>query len=505
MMKKIHSWVLAATLTSGLMFAGCTENDNPVKPENPVTPTETTDMPELKLDFESMADWYAAAVKKCHPLMKQVWGNVVDPADFNLLLVNDTKNKVYFIDQEGKREVPESEWTNELRGAVLQLDTYYFMQFNGKKCAMLNSDLSKYERFDQMLTAMGYQGWSDLDKICENLSLFYHESFHKYVQIYDLGWEDDNTAYNRDNVYPVLYEPRIYRKLAMLALKKAWEDPSQKAEQYACAKYWIQKYEVFYPEEAQGIKSTDINESTAEYFARTIVHRVIPEFKELYDIDTYNLASSVDVESYMSSIAISLLVRDGRQEEAVNALTKGKITPINLLLKDVSVPAGYDESKDDASKEIICKAMDAIYGPESQFFKPVAQLAALHKEGKAVYLVTGVGNGYTSAQGSFTMTDFPGLTCYNNFSTAGSDFEISGITIMDWKRHYFIPIQTADNLTLTDSETMAATPSDIYEITCDMKATLTAVNNVEGLTLNSLPIPVERGKDKLGNTYFICR
>ena len=237
MMKKIHSWVLAATLTSGLMFAGCTENDNPVKPENPVTPTETTDMPELKLDFESMADWYAAAVKKCHPLMKQVWGNVVDPADFNLLLVNDTKNKVYFIDQEGKREVPESEWTNELRGAVLQLDTYYFMQFNGKKCAMLNSDLSKYDRFDQMLTAMGYQGWSDLDKICENLSLFYHESFHKYVQIYDLGWEDDNTAYNRDNVYPVLYEPRIYRKLAMLALKKAWEDPSQKAEQYACAKY----------------------------------------------------------------------------------------------------------------------------------------------------------------------------------------------------------------------------------------------------------------------------
>ena len=120
-------------------------------------------------------------------------------------------------------------------------------------------------------------------------------------------------------------------------------------------------------------------------------------------------------------------------------------------------------------------------------------------------MVTGVGNGYTSAQGSFTMTDFPGLTCYNNFSTAGSDFEISGITIMDWKRHYFIPIQTADNLTLTDSETMAATPSDIYEITCDMKATLTAVNNVEGLTLNSLPIPVERGKDKLGNTYFICR
>ena len=53
----------------------------------------------------------------------------------------------------------------------------------------------------------------------------------------------------------------------------------------------------------------------------------------------------------MSALAISLLVRDGRQEEAVNTLTKGTITPINLLLKDVSVPASYDESKGAATKE----------------------------------------------------------------------------------------------------------------------------------------------------------
>jgi len=37
-----------------------------------------------------------------------------------------------------------------------------------------------------------------------------------------------------------------------------------------------------------------------------------------------------------------------------------------------------------------------------------------------------------------------------------------------------------------------------------MKATLTAVNGVQGLTFASLPIKVERGKDSLGNTYYLC-
>ena len=56
--------MLAVALTFGVMLAGCKSDDNSEKTNEPVTPQETTDMPELKLDFESLADWYLAAVKK---------------------------------------------------------------------------------------------------------------------------------------------------------------------------------------------------------------------------------------------------------------------------------------------------------------------------------------------------------------------------------------------------------------------------------------------------------
>ena len=494
-------------LTCSLMFTGCKSDDNSVKPEEPVTPqetTETTDMPELKLDFESLSDWYLAAVKKCHPKIQQVWDKSAAPSDFNLLLVNETKDKVYFITPEGKQEVKESEWNDEFRTALQQMDAFSHINFGGKHSTMILCSLKRFDKVDQALNMMGYKPMSDLEKVCENLVLFYHESFHKYVQEGDTYWTLDRTNYNRDNSFPIVYEPRIYRKLALLALKKAWEDPSQKAAQYARAKYWTQKYEAAFPEESQGIKSTDIVESSAEYFGRTLVHGIVSEYPELHDIDTYNLSSDMDSESYMMAIAISLLVRDGRQAEATAALTTGEMTPINILLKDVAAPANYDESQDAADIGIIRKALDQIWGFDSPFIQPIAQLTDQHRDGKSVYLAIPFHDGYVGSDGTFRLTEFTGLSCSVNFQTVEDGFEISGITILLWTNYYIIPIQTADNLTLTDEKPMEAYPSEVYKITCDLKATLTAVNGVEGLTVTSLPVKVERGKDNLGNTYFIC-
>jgi len=502
-MKKNLLGMLVVILTCGLMFIGCVNEDNSVKPEKPVTPQETSDMPELKLDFESQSDWFLAAVKKCHPLIQQVWNTDADPAMFNLLLVNETKDKVYLITPEGKREVKESEWTDDFRAELEKMDAFCHIYFDGKCCTMIQFSLERFDRMDQAMIMMGYKPMSDLEKVCENLSLFYHEAFHQYVQDGDPGWTEDKTAYNRDNSYPIVYEPRIYRKLALFALKKAWEDPSQKAAQYARAKYWTQKYEAAFPKEALGIKTTDINESTAEYFGRTLAHNFVSEFPELYDIDTINLSANVDGESYMMSIAINLLFRDGRQAEAIATMTAGEMTPINILLKDVTVPANYDESQDAADIEVIREAMDKTYGPDSPFIQPVAQLTDQHKAGQSIYLVVKSENGYSGSDGTYSLTEFNGLSCLVNFQTVGAGFDISGVTILQWSSYYIIPIQTADNLTLTDEKPMEAYPSEVYEITCDLTATLTAVNDVEGLTVTSLPMTVERGKDNLGNIYFI--
>ena len=67
--------------------------------------------------------------------------------------------------------------------------------------------------------------------------------------------------------------------------------------------------------------------------------------------------------------------------------------------------------------------------------------------------------------------------CVQDDDTTG--FEISGVTILQYSNYYFIPIQTADNLTLANEEPIEAYTSDVYGITCDLKATLTAVNGVQ--------------------------
>ena len=493
--------LLAVTLFSSLMFTGCANNDFSIKPGS----QDTSGLPELKTDFEPLSDWYLAAVKKCHPLIQKVWNSNADPANFNLLLVNETKDKVYLITPEGKREVKESEWSGTFRTALEQLSTFCHIDLDGKKCTMLQSSIKRYDMMDQALITMGYKPLSTLEKVCENLAVFYHEAFHQYVQSSSLGWTEDKTAYNRDNSFPIVYEPRIYRKLALFALKKAWLDPSQKATQYARAKYWIQKYEAAFPEEAKGIKPTDINEATAEYFGRTIVHSVVPEYPELHDIDTINLSADLDGESYMMAVAINLLFRDGRQAEAIATMTAGKMTPINILLKDVAVPANYDESQDAADIEIIRKAMDKIWGSDAPIFQSLAKLTDQHRSGKSVYLAIRSLDGYSSSKGSYTLTEFEGLSCSINYQTVEDDFTISGIDILQWNNYLIIPIQTADNLTLTGEKPMEAyTSAEFYTLTCDMNATLTAVNGVEGFTLTSQPVKVERGKDKLGNTYFIC-
>jgi hypothetical protein len=148
--------------------------------------------------------------------------------------------------------------------------------------------------------------------------------------------------------------------------------------------------------------------------------------------------------------------------------------------------------------------MDNVWGPSSPFIQPVAQLTDQHKAGKAVYLVVYTKGGYFGSEGTFGLTEFNGLSCSINFQTVEDDFEISGVTILQYSNYYFIPIQTADNLTLANEEPIEAYTSDVYGITCDLKATLTAVNGVQGFTLTSLPMNVERGKDSLGNTYYLC-
>ena len=116
-MKKNLLWMLAAILTlcGSMALTSCSDKNDAETTDNPLA----SEMPQITEEYEGMVTWVAAGVQRCHPYINQFWNQDADPADFNLLL-NEAKTKLYMINADGKREIPQSEWDDELmRGFVI--------------------------------------------------------------------------------------------------------------------------------------------------------------------------------------------------------------------------------------------------------------------------------------------------------------------------------------------------------------------------------------------------
>lgn len=469
-------------------------------------PTQDATLPEIKRDFDEVVRWFGVAVKQSHPLIQKAWNTDADPADFNLLLVNDDQSRICAIMPDGStKEWTKSEWPDEIKSQMEQMNSFAFASVGGKYYTLIWCNFSMMDKMVDVMRAEG-RDYSDKEMFFDWLILFYHEAFHQFVQNPDKGWEKFSDDYNRDQNYPIQYEPRIYRKLALIALKNAWENESKKAEYYSRAKYWTAKYEKNYPQEAAGIKSTDIDEATAEYFARYIVCNAFPNSVPLlYDIDTYNLGRSLDIESYMSSVAIQLLHREGRMDEAISVFKSHTMTPINFLLKDVAVPANYDESQDAQDSIRIRQATEKMIGEESPYVKPVAEIVKKHKEGKNIYLGMKEENGgYTSSQGAYTLTEIQGYFCYVNYEVSFNTYEITQKTILLCNAYDLFPVSEMSHLVLENEQQASDAISPIPDITITKTARLTAVNGEESVNIKQLPVFAMIGKDTYGNTYVLC-
>ncbi len=494
-MKKLFT--ILAALCCGIILSGCKQQNEP-------TPSTDPTMPEIKRDYDVLTDWFAEAVKKCHPYMQTMWSTDVLPAEFNLMLVNAEKNRVVAITPDGKQEIAQQDWTPEMGQCIAELAGYAYTTYNNRPYTLILCEFESYEQKAMVMKEMFGIQMTDKDFVFQMLELFYHESFHHFVQVGSKGWQKAGGQYSREQTYPVNMQPRIYRKLALLALKKAWDDPASKSVQYARAKYWTAKYEKEYASEAAGIKSTDIDEASAEYFSREVVHAVFPSQTLLYDIDTYNLGSLLETESYMGSIALHLMRRENRLSEAVAACKNQTLTPINALLKDIAVPATYDESQDASDIARITKAAEAMNGDSSPYIAPMAALVKSHKEGKNNYLaLINQASEYFQSAGNYKLADLPGFNCVVLYETTGEVYEISGLTILAANDYILIPLGDAGHLTLAN-RTSGTGASTIPNVTVAETAQLTAIQGEDGLVLKQLPQPLLIGKDNYGNTYYIC-
>ena len=509
-MKKNFFWMLVTMLAlcSGTVFMSCSDKENTDSPQDSPQIPEKPTMPKITEDFEDFATWVAAAVQRCHPYISQFWNSDAEQGNFNLLLTNEGKNKLYLINAEGKREIPQSEWDDALKRGMSEVESagYYFLTFQNRYCCLQIHSLESWESMKQVQqmqkgTTPALEEWGYY-----MLHTLYHESFHNYVQ--DLkSWTKSGSSTDREQSYPVNYEPRIYRKLAFLALRKAWEEPAKASEQYARAKYWIQKYETQYVEEAGSIKETDIVEGTAEYFGRNVIHAAFPDYELLYGTEDYNLSGLIDDESYQLSVAVQLIRRDGRLDEAMKAFKNMKATPIDFLLKDVAAPKNYDESQDATDVAKIRAAMDKQFSESNPYMAPVIALVKRHNSGQAVYLVVNNSNQvvYTSTQGYYSLKDYPGFTCLVNLQASYSRVECMGITVLSWKDYTLFSLADESHLELKDLQDIQEERSPFPNVKFNKKATLTAVNNEESFKMKELPVQVKYGTDELGNKYYVCQ
>ena len=389
-MKYLHHRLLR-TLLCGIFALCLTACDDDI--DNPAAPSGGEEQQGVDIqvadDFESRADFMVASYKKAQPLVTQVWNTHADPQDFLLLFMSEDKQKCYLIGEDSKQLVPESDLPQRYLNNPSELERsgYLFGQYKGRNCCMVLDARSNGEQRCKMAGIP----FDPTTYACDKLELFYHESFHHYVQDGKNRWiepeKDPDAGSSRGQVFPVVYNSRIYRKLMILSLVNALNDDSQKAASYSRAKYWLNKFNTEFANEVKRVKYTDIHEGTAEYFGRTIVNKLYPKYPLIQPYDGMLLAAPVDIEAYMLSTAINLAIRDGRKDEVLSSFENGLSSPIEILLKDVAVPANYDESADKADRDRITAALDGLYGPESFIMKPVFDLLASHRKGTNTYLV----------------------------------------------------------------------------------------------------------------------
>lgn len=145
---------------------------------------------------------------------------------------NDAQAWLWDASSDAFRQVPVGQLPSSARDAL-----YQFFKFEGKPAMSLSTTSS----FPVDLFELGV-----------------HEFFHNQGQA---SWQSPAGAGGRGTVYPVRWEPRLYRRMIFDHLK-AYVGNAQDSE-LAYAKYWFEKWKTEFPAEA--LSTADGYEGSADY------------------------------------------------------------------------------------------------------------------------------------------------------------------------------------------------------------------------------------------------
>jgi len=189
-------------------------------------------------------------------------------------------------------------------------------------------------------------------------SLIFHEGFHFLVQVSE-KWRDLSSMPRSSRIedFPAKWRPRYYRHRIAMTLWKAYHEPNpiKRRKLLSKTKYWHNKYETEFPEDAAKNRQNDFIEGTARYYeflAQAIgkhgCNNPDKWHSSIKSDSKYNkppkLSSKGDSESYTIYGLACLILHENAFPGWQERVQKGE-SPIQILVRDIIATKDKDDEK----------------------------------------------------------------------------------------------------------------------------------------------------------------
>ncbi|MEG2869821.1 MAG: hypothetical protein RR894_18980 [Terrisporobacter sp.] len=342
---KISKKVLTTVVLIALILTGCSTIGNKSNIEKEkgegekdiITSEDKSNDSQVEVDPEIEASINEAfeMLQKHGDMSKQVWPDY-DISQNNIIAceVDDITNK---INNAWKLTTTSKErLTNE---QLKDLEVPPIGAYNGVK----------FEGKESIVIGISKDTLKDLNEVTSTNFVYevgVHEMFHLYYESFKPLLKivkQSNELGDRGTVFPKKAEPRVYRKMILDNLILAFENPKDEDNYLGKAKYWNEKWKAEYSEEYNQVMLYDILEGKARYIQEMmcILYKGISEAEKINAIENMfdkspDPSESNDSESYKLGFAAGVLL-DRTNPTWKEEITKNPKTPVELLLKDVTV------------------------------------------------------------------------------------------------------------------------------------------------------------------------
>ena len=272
----------------------------------------------------------------------------------------------------------------------------------------------------------------DVMKNDNSVNELYKTATHEMVRFYYQKDVKASADSNRSQIYPIESEPRILRRMIYIRLIQAFENPDKQDEYLGKAKFWLDKYNTEFKDEADSIRATDIAEATARYtenfgmfIGKNLSEEYLRKEAEKY-IMKEQIFIAADKESYEIGYVAGLILDEKHPNWKENYYSTGKGVP-EVLLEDVS------SVSDEPDKEIVDKITKEVDSSNEAAKAKLNDVIADKDDIKIPLLHLDVSKGSKSfyAVNMFKYQDFSVMAGYSSkFNVKGKNVEINNTAII---------------------------------------------------------------------------